>query len=149
VIASARTVNAMLEQVGLMEQVRKTDLRQGDQLLVATENSVYSICVHQDATYSISGGWFDSQGLSPVRTSIAGCTWGGTAIKQDIVAACGLRLEFGNRVVTTRIREVRVFRGDGLESPRFSRVDHRALLQACYGSASDGALEEERAGAFK
>ena len=102
----------MLDQVGLMEQVRKGDLRDGDQLVVATENSIYSICVHEDATYSISGGWFDSQGLSPVRTSIAGCTWGGSAIKQDIVAACGLRLEFGNRVVTTRIREVRVFRSD-------------------------------------
>ena len=135
-IACARTVNAMLEQVTVMEQVRKTDLRDRDQLLVATENSIYSICVHDDATYSISGGWFDSQGLSPVRTSIAGCTWGGSAIKQDIIAACGLRLEFGNRVVTTRIREVRVFRGDSLESPRFRRVDHRDLLPACYGTDS-------------
>jgi len=136
VIACGRTVNAMLDQVGLMEQVRKTDLRDGDQLLVATENSVYSICVHEDATYSISGGWFDSQGISPVRTSIAGCTWGGTAIKQDIVAACGLRLEFGNRVVTTRIREVRVFRGDGLSSPRFRRADRVELFRQCYGSRS-------------
>ncbi len=135
-IACGRTVNAMLEQVGLVEQVRKTDLRHGDQLLVATENSVYSICVHEDSTYSISGGWFDSQGLSPVRTSIAGCTWGGSAIKQDIVAACGLRLEFGNRVVTTRIREVRVFRGDGLDAPRFRRVDPRDLFLRCYGSRS-------------
>ena len=138
-IACGRTVNAMLEQVGLIEQVRKTDLRHGDQLLVATENSIYSICVHEDATYSISGGWFDSQGLSPVRTSIAGCTWGGSAIKQDIVAACGLRLEFGNRVVTTRIREVRVFRGDDLQGPRFRRIDHRALFHACYGSGSGAA----------
>ena len=85
----------MVEQVGFIEHVRKADLRRGDQLLVATENSIYSICVLEDATYSISGGWFDTQGISPVRTSIAGCTWGGTAIKQDIVAACGLRLEFG------------------------------------------------------
>jgi hypothetical protein len=37
-----------------------------------------------------------------------GCTWGGSAIKQDIVAALGLRLEFGNSVRTARIREVRV-----------------------------------------
>ena len=138
-IACGRTVNAMLEQVGLIEHVRKTDLRHGDQLLVVTENSIYSICVHEDATYSISGGWFDSQGLSPVRTSIAGCTWGGSAIKQDVVAACGLRLEFGNRVVTTRIREVRVFRGDGLEGPRFRRIDHRTLFHACYGSGSGAA----------
>jgi len=138
-IACARTVNAMLEQVGVIQQVRKSDLRGGDQLLVATENSVYSMCVHEDSTFSVSGGWFDSQGLSPVRVSIAGCTWGGSAIKQDIVAACGLRLEFGNRVVTTRIREVRVFRGDGLERPRFSRVDPSALYRACYGPGCDAA----------
>ncbi len=138
-IACARTVNAMVDQVGIIQQVRKADLRQGDQLLVATENSVYSVCVHEDSTYSVSGGWFDSQGLSPVRTSIAGCTWGGSVIKQDIVAACGLRLEFGNRVVTTRIREVRLFRGDALVSPRFSRVDSRALFLACYGEGAGAA----------
>src|SRR5262249_38439187 len=99
-IARARTVNAMLDQMGVMQQVRKPDLRHGDQLLVATENSIYCLCVHEDFTFSVSGGWFDSQGLSPVRLSVAGCTWGGSAIKQDIVAACGLRIEFGNRVVT-------------------------------------------------
>ena len=129
----------MVDQVGIIEQVRKSDLRQGDQLLVATENSVYSVCVHEDSTYSVSGGWFDSQGLSPVRTSIAGCTWGGSVIKQDIVAACGLRLEFGNRVVTTRIREVRLFRGDGLAGPRFSRIDSHSLFRACYGEDAGAA----------
>ncbi len=37
-------------------------------------------------------------------------TWGGSAIKQDIIAAPGLRLEFGNRVLTTPIRHVRLIR---------------------------------------
>ena len=139
-IACARTVNAMLDQVGKIELVRKTDLKSGDRLLVSTENSVYSIQVHEDATYSISGGWFDSQGLSPARLSIAGCTWGGSVIKQDIVAACGLRLEFGNRVVTTRIREVRVLRGDSgkrLAESGLRPVDSRALFLACYGDGSE------------
>jgi hypothetical protein len=45
-------------------------------------------------------------------------------------------MEFGNRVVTTRIREVRVFRGNGLDRPRFSRVDAGALFRACYGNES-------------
>jgi hypothetical protein len=40
--------------------------------------------------------------------AINGCTWGGSAIKQDILAARGLHLEFGNTVRTTRIREIRV-----------------------------------------
>lgn len=130
----------MLDQVGRIELVRKADLKSGDRLLVSTENSVYSIRVHEDATYSISGGWFDSQGLSPARLSIAGCTWGGSMIKQDIVAACGLRLEFGNRVVTTRIREVRVLRekcGEHPEEARFRPIHSRALFLACYGDRSD------------
>jgi hypothetical protein len=138
-LACARTVNAMLEQVGRIDFVRKADLRKGDRLLVSTENSVYSIDVNEDTTYSVSGGWFDSQGLSPARLSIAGCTWGGSVIKCDIVAACGLRLEFGNRVVTSRIREVRVVRGDhrmAFES-RMRPVTREDLFRACYGDSSE------------
>ncbi len=132
-IARVRTVNAILEQAKLSRPVQKADLRCGDRLLVATENSVYAIHVLEDATYSVRGGWFDRQGLSPIRISIAGCTWGGTVIKNDIVAACGLHLEFGNRVVTSRIREVHVIR-DGVRDSRCLRAaDSRELLLACYG----------------
>jgi hypothetical protein len=56
--------------------------------------------------FAVSGGWFDRHSSSPVRTRINGCTWGGTAIKVDIIAACGLCLEFGNRVVTSSIRSI-------------------------------------------
>jgi hypothetical protein len=59
--------------------------------------------------YLVSGGWFDRKGFSPMKVTIRGCTWGGSAIKLDIVAACGLRLEFGNRVITSPIRKVFVF----------------------------------------
>lgn len=129
-----RTVNAILEQVPRCQSVRKTDLRRGDRLRVETENSVYDISVLEDATYSISGGWFDRQGISPVRISIAGCTWGGTVIKNDIVAACGLHLEFGNRVVTSRIREVHVIR-DGVNANReLPPARSRDLQVACYGA---------------
>ena len=134
VIACARTVNAMLDQVGRIEFVRKSDLRSGDRLLVSTENSVYSIRVHEDATYSISGGWFDHQGLSPARVPIAGCTWGGSVIKCDIVAARGLRLEFGNRVVTSPIREVRVVREKSLEDRGFRTANSAELFRACYSA---------------
>ena len=78
--------------------------------LVATKNSVYAIDLDEDSLYSISGGWFDRQGIAPAHLSIAGCTWGGSAIHRDIVAAPGLQLEFGNRVVTSTIRQVRVIR---------------------------------------
>lgn len=136
-IARFRTVNAILEQARRSQSVRKADVRCGDRLLVATENSVYSIDVLEDSTYSICGGWFDRQGFSPVRTSIAGCTWGGSVIRTDVVAASGLHLEFGNRVVTSRIREVHFVRGGACESHRLRRVDRHELLFACYGPRWD------------
>jgi hypothetical protein len=136
-IARARTMNAIVENGRLTQPVQKSELRRGDCVLVATENSVYCIRFLGDATYSVWGGWFDRQGLSPIRLSIAGCTWGGSVLKHDIVAARGLRLEFGNRVVTSRIREIRVIRGDdrgddGAEA-RLRPADSRQLLLACYG----------------
>lgn len=133
-IARARTVNALLERIGQFESLPKADLRCGDCVLVVTENSVYRICVLDGSRYSISGGWFDRQGLSPATTSIAGCTWGGSAIKRDIVAAPGLRLEFGNRVVTSPIREVRLIRDGAREDLRFRPLGHRELYLLCYGA---------------
>lgn len=139
-IARARTVNAILEQGRPSRPVQKADLRCGDRVLVATENSVYSIQVLEDATYSIWGGWFDRHGLSPVRTSIAGCTWGGSVIKSDIVAACGLHLEFGNRVVTSRIREVRVIRGGAEGGGHLRMASSHELLRLCYGRAHHSSM---------
>ena len=139
-IARARTVNAILAQGRLSQPVQKSELRRGDRVVVATENSVYCINVLGDSTYSVWGGWFDRQGVSPVRLSISGCTWGGSVIKQDIVAACGLRLEFGNRVVTSRIRAIRVIRGTNTDDPRFRPAASRELLVACYGQDYDSAL---------
>ena len=132
-IARVRTVDAILQQVGRFDALRKADLRRGDRVLVATENSLYTIHVEADGSYSISGGWFDKNGLSPLTTSIAGCTWGGTAIKRDLVAARGLRLEFGNRVVTSPIREVRVIRGDARALLGLESISSVALFRACYG----------------
>jgi hypothetical protein len=134
VIVRVRTVSAEVEQAGRCQSVRKADLRRGDRLLVATENSVYSIEPLEGSSYRICGGWFDRQGLSPVQTSIAGCTWGGSVIKNDIAAACGLHLEFGNRVITSRIRGVHVIRDAVSESRRFRPADRHELLLACYGA---------------
>lgn len=87
-------------------QIRKVDLRPGDCFYVKTLNSVYTIRVMASGQYLVSGGWFDKKGLSPQKTTITGCTWGGSVIKLDVVAACGLCLEFGNRVITTPIKKV-------------------------------------------
>ena len=108
-----RTLGAIVEHVEGLPAVRKTDLDFGDLVVVTTANSTYSIYVLGDGYYLISGGWFDRHGLSPMKTTINGCTWGGTAIRLDIMAACGLHLEFGNQVVTSGIRQIHVMRYEG------------------------------------
>ena len=105
-----RTLGAIVEHAGRLKEVRKAELQFRDWVLVTTANSTYSIRVLEDGLYSVSGGWFDLKGLSPLRITITGCTWGGSAIKLDIVAACGLHLEFGNQVVTSPIRKINVLR---------------------------------------
>jgi hypothetical protein len=105
-----RTLGAIVDSAARLNGVRRSDLTLGDQLLVTTKNSIYTIHVLQEGLYSVSGGWFDRRGESPSTVTINGCTWGGRAIKPDIVAACGLHLEFGNQVVTTRILKYQVIR---------------------------------------
>ena len=104
------SLEAIAKQASSLEQVRKCNLRKGDRVLVATQNSIYTNWVLDECSYWVWGGWFDRIGESPQRVTINGCTLGGTAIKRDIVAARGLRLEFGNTVLTTRIRQIQVIR---------------------------------------
>ncbi len=105
-----RTLGAIVQHTDQLAAVRKNELRFGDRVIVTTCNSTYSIHVLENGKYVISGGWVDQNGLSPMTTHINGCTWGGSAIMIDIVAACGLHLEFGNRVITSRIRRFNVVR---------------------------------------
>ena len=104
------TLETIVEEAGPLREVRKAELHSGDRVLVRTANSTYSIRVLEDGIYSVSGGWFDRRGLSPLKTTITGCTWDRRAIKPDILTACGLHLEFGNGVVTSKIREIDVTR---------------------------------------
>jgi hypothetical protein len=100
------SLNKILESSVSIKQVFKSSLEFGDIIFLYTRNSLYSISVVDKKTVLVSGGWFDKEGLSPYRTSITGCTWGGKIIKIDIIAACGLCLEFGNRVVTSPIQKI-------------------------------------------
>ncbi len=83
--------------------IKKNSLQSGDQVIIITENSVYSIKVDENGHYFVSGGWFDKNNLSPMKIKINGCTWGNSVIKSDIIAAQGLFLEFSNRVITSKI----------------------------------------------
>jgi hypothetical protein len=102
-ISRYRTLNALVDQADRLEAVYKGDLEVGDRLVVTTRNSTYYIDSFHYGIYTVSGGWFDHHGLSPANIAINGCTWGGHAIKEDILAARGLHLEFENNVVTSRI----------------------------------------------
>ncbi len=106
------SLDTLVEHAGRLEGVRKSDVHSGDWVLVHTRNSLYSIYVLGGGLYSVSGGWFDRRGLAPATLTINGCTWGGRAIKSDMVAAPGLCLEFGNDVITTCIQRIRVIRAE-------------------------------------
>jgi len=108
----ARTLNSIVEQARFDEDevVRKSQLHCGDRVIVQTRNSVYSLCALGDDTFAVSGGWFGRDGGSPTLVTVNGCTYGGSVIRHDVVAGRGLFLEFGNNVLTTRIRGVRVVR---------------------------------------
>ena len=106
----AHTLEAAVAEAPVLDAVRKNDIQDGDRVVVTTRNSRYTIWALGHGLYWVWGGWFDLQGSSPQKMTINGCTWGGSVIKRDIVAARGLRLEFGNTVLTTRIKQVRVIR---------------------------------------
>ncbi len=93
-----------------LPQVRRDELHPGDWVFVKTLSSTYRIKAKGGGRYEVSGGWFDRKGLPPTELAIAGCTWGGSSIKIDIVAACGLRLEFANRLITSPIQKIIVCR---------------------------------------
>jgi hypothetical protein len=105
-----RTLGRIIEQASHLQAVYREDLQFGDCLLVTTAHSIYRLYVLKDGDYLISGGWFDHSGQSPMKTTVAGCTWGGSAIKIDMIAACGLHLEFGNKVVTSPICGIDIIR---------------------------------------
>jgi hypothetical protein len=103
-----RTLTAMAEVAGIDGAIRRHELGFGDRLVVKTRNSTYSMIALGDGTFAVSGGWFDHKGLSPATIGVNGCTFGGTAIRHDVVAGRGLFLEFENNVRTTRILGIRV-----------------------------------------
>jgi hypothetical protein len=89
--------------------VRKINLHAGDWMFVTTCNSIYRILTLGDGKFMVSGGYFDRNGKSPLKVHINGCTWGGSVINVDIAAGYGLCLEFGNRVVTSPIKNIFIY----------------------------------------
>lgn len=106
------TLSTLARRAELIRTVRKSELRQGDRLIVETRNSSYHIVALGNGLFRVSGGWFNRKGMAPATTTISGCTWGGSAIHVGLAAGLGLFLEFGNRVLTTRIQRFRLIPAD-------------------------------------
>jgi hypothetical protein len=111
-----RSLDALARQSAEMEGVEKRSLNLGDRVLVSTRNSVYCIRVLGGDRYAVTGGWFNRMGLAPAVLTIRGCTFGGRALHTGLVAARGLYLEFGNAVITTRIRRVELIRREEIQN---------------------------------
>jgi len=109
-----QSLQAVIAAAERIPNIRRVDVKSGDYLLVRTKNSTYTIIVGQGGVCTVSGGWFDRRGKSPMRTTVAGCTWGGSIIKVDLIAAIGLCIEFGNRLTTTEARRIFVIRREAL-----------------------------------
>ncbi len=101
---------AVLRNFAAIPRVRRQELQFADRVRVWTQNSEYDLLVLGPNEYLVTGGWFDRERLSPLRVHINGCTWGGSMIVTDTVAAPGMCIEFSNRVITSPIRRVVVCR---------------------------------------
>ncbi len=88
--------------------VRRAEMAWGETLIVTTKNSTYAINRAGTDAWFVWGGWFARHGQVPIVVGINGCTWGGSVIYAEILAAPGLFLEFANGVTTTRIRSVQL-----------------------------------------
>ncbi len=100
------TLKGLTNASDVSPQIKKADLSPGDWVVITTVKSVYRLRALADGRFEVSGGWFDKKGLSPMRLSVSGCTWGGSAIMTRVVAACGLRIEFGNRLTTSPVQRI-------------------------------------------
>ncbi len=107
---SGRALQTLAAAAGAIVGFRRCDLEPGDRLVVATRNSIYQLVADDDGKFTVSGGWFERQGMGQERVAVAGCTAGGHALFTDLLAAPGMFLEFGNGAVTTRILHVRRLR---------------------------------------
>ena len=102
----AHSLAALTEHAGQAVGIRRSELNPGDVVMLYTRNSVYRARYLTDGRFAVSGGWFDKHYTAEFITSITGCTWGGKCINREFVGSCGMRVEFGNRVITSILQRV-------------------------------------------
>lgn len=92
-----------------LSSLRKDEVSSGDWVIIRTMQSEYNLKVLADGLYEVRGGWFDRKGCAPVRVGISGATWGGSAIMPRVLAACGMSVEFRNRLITSPVQSITVW----------------------------------------
>jgi len=110
----APTLERITEHAHRYPQVRKDQISAGDWIIIRTAKSVYTLRALGNGLFEVRGGWFDKKGYAPMTIGVAGATWGGSAIMPKVLAACGLRVEFRNRLITSPVKRIEVWRGKAL-----------------------------------
>jgi hypothetical protein len=105
------SLEVMTRTAHLFPQLRKDSLRPGDWVIIRTMKSEYRLKVLGGALYEARGGWFDKIGNAPMIIGVAGATWGGSAIMPQVLAACGMRMEFNNRLITSPVQSITLLPG--------------------------------------
>ncbi|HEX5071039.1 MAG TPA: hypothetical protein VFV78_12560 [Vicinamibacterales bacterium] len=108
---TARTLDLLATAAETQDGVKLSDIHSGDCIVVRTKNSTYTLSSLGDGTFAASGGWFAAENAEDRPVRVRGCTWGGSALFERMIAAPGMCIEFDNGVRTTRAREVRLIRG--------------------------------------
>ena len=100
------TLDRMTHSAHLFPEIRKDEVRKGDWVIMRTMKSVYTLHSLGDGLYEVCGGWFDKKGVGPMRIGVAGATWGGSVIMPQVLAACGMCVEFRNRLITSPVKKI-------------------------------------------
>jgi len=103
---ACHTLSALADMASHCPAIARTAIRHGDAVVIQTRNSTYRLFATSDGSFLVQGGWFGRASVYPSRVEVAGCSFGGSALWEDVVAAPGLFLEFRNGVRTTRIQKV-------------------------------------------
>jgi hypothetical protein len=107
----AATLDRIVRSSHRLPKVRKDELKPGDWVIIRTVRSVYTLKVLVGGLYEVRGGWFDKRGSAPVRIGVTGATWGGSAIMPQVLAVCGMSVEFRNRLITSPVQSIVIWPG--------------------------------------
>ena len=91
--ALARTLDRIAAHASRIEGIREHDVTPGDWVIIKTRNSTYVLAALGNGTFRVTGGWFAASGLDQSSVRILGCTWGGSVIHTQLVAAPGMCVE--------------------------------------------------------